>query len=125
MNVSAKEEVWLGRSNIIEWVVTADSEPVTDLSNTTQAIVCIDGTEIDSAVEGSDVIWWTGSVSAKELCDGTEFTGDVVRARLGGVSTLSAGEYDGCRLTLFSLTYPNGLVVSDDIFITVHDACTA
>lgn len=123
MNVSAKEEVWLGRSNIIEWVVVADSVPITDLSGTTRAVICIDGIEVDSAVEGSDVIWWTDSISAKELCDGTEFTGDVIRARLGGVSTLSEGEYDDCWLTLFNPTYTAGLVVADDIFIKIHAAC--
>ena len=124
MSISAKEEVWLTRSNIIEWVVSADCVPVTDLSATTQAVVCVDGAEVDSAVVGSSVIWWTDSVTDKVLADGTTFTGDVVRVRLGLVSTLEAGEYAGCRLVLYNPTYPDGLVVSDDIFITVYDPCT-
>lgn len=124
MSTVTKETVWLERGNIVEWVVTADGVPVTDLSGLTRAIVCINGIEADSDIEGSDVIWWTDSVTDKTLCDGTTYTGDVLRAKLGLVSTFSAGEYSDCRLIIYDSTYTNGLVVSDDLFITVLAACS-
>lgn len=123
MNTDAKEEVWLGRDNIIEWVVTQDDAPVIDLSATTRATVCIGEVIADSDVHGSGVLWWTDSVTGKILPDGTTFTGDVFRARLGRVSTLVAGEYDDCQFTLWNGASPNGYVVADNINITVYDSC--
>lgn len=124
MRVDAKEEVWLERGNIIEWVVLEDDVPVSDLSSLTRAVVCVDEVVVDSAVEGSSVIWWTDSVTGKTLaCVEDAYTGDVLRAKLGGVTGLTAGEYDDCRVITFDAQNPSGIVVSDNIEITVYDAC--
>lgn len=123
MLYDAKEEVWLERDNIIEWVVMNDDTPVSDLSSVTQIVVCIGGIEIDSDQWGSGVLWATDSVTGKELSDGTSYTGNVIRARLGRVSGVSAGEYDACRVVTYDPTYVSGLVVSDNVLITVYDPC--
>lgn len=123
MKADAEEEVWLERGNIVEWVVMNDDTPVSDLSAVTRAVVCIGSTTVDSDVWGSSIIWWTDSVTAKTLPDGTSYTGDVVRAKLGLASGFTAGEYENCRLVLFDGSYTNGFVASDDITLTVYDAC--
>ena len=125
MKADAEEDVWLERGNVVEWVVMDDDDPVSDLSGLTRAVVCIGTAEVDSAVWGSSVIWWTDSVTAKTMPDGTSYTGDVIRAKLGLASGFTAGEYEECRLVIFDGTYTNGLVVSDDITLTVHDACVS
>lgn len=117
----AEEEVFLERSNTIEWVVTSDDVPVTSLNQLTRAVVVVGTTAVDSSVVGSSVIWWTDSVTGKTLPNGTSYTGDVVRARLGYVD-LTAGEYEDCRLVIYDATHVSGLVVSDNIHITVYDA---
>ena len=123
MKADAEEEIWLERENVIDWVIKNDDVPVSDLSGLTRAVVCIGSTTIDSAVWGSGVIWWTDSVTAKTLPDGTSYTGDVVRAKLGLASGFTAGEYENCRLVIFDADYPSGLVASDDITFTVYDPC--
>jgi hypothetical protein len=50
-------------------------------------------------------------------------SGDVVKARLGNVSGVVAGEYEDVRLILFDPANPNGVVVSDNIYIKVHAEC--
>lgn len=123
MKADAEEEVWLERDNYVEWVAMNDDVPVSDLSGLTRVAVCIGSTVVDSSQWGSSIIWWTDSVSAKTLPDGTSYSGDVIRAKLGQASGFTSGEYEGCRLVIYDGTYTNGLVVSDDITITVYDAC--
>lgn len=113
------EEVWLGRDNVSEWVVMDDDTPVTDLSGYTQAKVFIGADVIDSAVDGSGVLWWTDSVTAITLPDGQTFTGDVLRARLG-LGDLTVGEYEDCRIVAYDSTNTNGLVLSDNVVVTVY-----
>ena len=125
MKADAEEEVWLDRDNYVEWVVFSDDTPVSDLSNVTRAVVCIGSATVDSAQYGSSVIWWTDSVTAKTLPDGTSYTGDVIRAKLGQASGFTAGEYESCRLVVFDSTYTEGVVVSDDITLTVYDSCVS
>lgn len=118
----AVEEVFNGRDNIIEWVVSEDGDPVTDLSDTSRIVICVGSDTADSDVLGSNVIWWTDSVTDKELPDGTLFTGDVVRAKLGQAS-LTAGVFTNCRMLLFDTESTNGAVISKSIKITVHAPC--
>lgn len=115
----AVEEAWLGRDNVSEWVVMDDNVPVTDLSGTTQAKVFVGTDVIDSAVDGSDVLWWTDSVTSITLPDGQSYTGDVLRARLGR-GDLTVGEYEDCRIVLYDMDNTNGLVVSDNVIVTVY-----
>ena len=123
MKYDAKEEVWLGRDNTIEWVVYEGDDPVTDLSEVSQAVVCFGTVAVDSDQWGSDVLWWTDAVTGQTLADGTSFSGDVVKARLGNVTGLSSGEYEDVRLILFDAANPNGTVVSDNIYVQVHAEC--
>jgi hypothetical protein len=124
MAVDAREEVWIGHSNITEFVVADSDGPVTDLSAFTRAVFCIGGTEVDSDVEGSLVIWWTDSVGSKFVQGVGTYSGQVVRARLGEVLT-EAGEFPKSRLIMYSPDYAEGLVISDDIFFRVWDTCGA
>ena len=119
----AEEEIWLGRGNRIEWVVLDGDDPVTDLSSTLKIVICVGDVDVDSSEVGPEVIWWTDSVLNKELKDGSTFTGDVVRAKLGLVPEIEAGEYENCRLVLFNPEYINGVVISDNINITVYEEC--
>jgi hypothetical protein len=123
MKADVEEEVWLGRDNVITWAVLRDETHVSDLSDTTQAVVCFGDVSVDSEQWGSDVLWWTDSVTGQVLPDGTLVSGDVVKARLGNVSGLVAGEYEDVRLILFDPANPNGVVVSDNIYIKVHAEC--
>jgi hypothetical protein len=122
MKVDAREEVWLNRSNTIEWVVVQDDTPVSSLATVTRAVITVGNDVVDSDTVGSSVIWWTDSVTDKELDDGSTYSGDVVKARLGYVSALDVGEYDDCRLIIYDTSNVSGLVVSDNISITVHAA---
>ena len=117
------EEVWLNRDNVTELVIVADGEPVTGLSAFESVAFCIDDTVVDSAVWGSDVVWWTDGVTGKQLVDGTYFTGQVVRARLGRVSGIDAGEYEDCRLVARTAASPSGIVISDNLTFAFYDSC--
>jgi hypothetical protein len=121
MRRDATIEVWLGSDNIAEFVIVNDT-PITDLSSLTRVLFCVDGLPADSDDLGSTVIWWTDSVTEKSLSDGTLFTGDVVRARLGQAELLK-GDFEDCRLIIFSNEYPNGLVASDNIRVIVYPEC--
>ena len=125
MKADVEEEVWLGRDNVISWVVLRDDAPVSDLSDTTRAVVCFGDVTVDSDQWGSDVLWWTDSVTGQTLADGTEVSGDVVKARLGTVTGLVSGEYEDVRLILFDPANPNGVVVSDNIYLRIHDECVS
>lgn len=122
MKAEIEEEVWVNRSNVVEWVVKQDDTPVSSLSSLTRVVITVGPDVVDSDVVGSNVVWWTDSVSSKTLSDGTVYSGDVVRARLGYVSALDIGEHEQCRLVIYNASNPSGLVVSDDITITVHEA---
>ena len=130
----AQEEVWLDRDNVLEWVIAIDGVNQTDLSGTTRAVVCIGTDTVDYDVDGSNVIWWTDSVTAKTLPDGTSYTGDVVRVKPGkatlttvraevAASAQEFVEYEDCRLVVFDTDNTNGAVASDNILITVYPAC--
>lgn len=122
MATDAKEEVWIGHSNIIELVLAGADGPLTDLSAFTRAVFCIGGAEIDSDIEGSDVIWWDESVSNKAVEGLGTYTGDVLRTRLG-LALTESGDFPKSRLIMYSASYPDGLVVSDDITFKVWDVC--
>ena len=118
----ATEDVWLGRGNVVEFVVVNDGTPVQSLSDFTRAVFCIGGVVADSDIVTSDVIWLTDVVADKELPDGTTFTGNVVRAKLG-LTDIVAGTHKDSRLVLFSAEYPNGLIASDNITFKVYASC--
>ena len=120
-SVDAEENAWDNRDNIAEWVVFEDDIPVTDLSALTRAVAKIGAYTIDSAVDGSSVIWWTDSVTGKTLPDGSSFTGDVVRVRLGRGSVI-AGTYHDCQLITYDADNPNGATISGKITVTMHDS---
>ena len=48
-----------------------------------------------------------------------------VGVKLGQASGFTAGEYESCRLVVFDSTYTEGVVVSDDITLTVYDSCVS
>jgi hypothetical protein len=56
MATDAKEEVWIGHSNITEFVVADDTGPIVDLGAFTRAVFCIGGVNVDSDIEGSSII---------------------------------------------------------------------
>lgn len=117
----AIESAWLGRDNIVEWVLSEDGTPLTDLSALTRAVVYIGSYTIDSDVEGSSVIWWTDSVTSKTLPDGSIFTGDVMRVKVGQKS-MEAGEYTDCQLITYDASNTDGVTISDKINITVKES---
>lgn len=118
-----KEEIWVGRDNIIEWVLFSGTEPLSDLSSFTRAVVCIGSTVIDSDEIDPGIIWWYESVTNKELTKDIVYTGDVLRMKLGRID-LEANTYENCVLTMFSPDYPNGFVISDDIVFKVNNTCS-
>ena len=118
----ATEEVWIDRDNVTEFVIVSDGVPVTGLTAISSVLFSIDEVIIDSATWGNDVVWWSESVTGKTLCDGSTYSGDVVRARLGRVTGIDAGEYDECKLIVKSDSSPNGLVVSDNITFIFYDS---
>ena len=123
MQCATYEEVWLSQDNVTELVIVADGEPLTDLSAFTSVAFCINETVIDSRDWGSSVVWWNEVVINKPLSDGTYFTGQILRARLGRVSGIDAGEYDNCRLIAATASSPSGIVITDDLAFTVYDSC--
>lgn len=122
MATDAREEVWIGHSNTIELVIAGADGPLTDLSAFTRAVFCIGGTEVDSDIEGSGVIWWNESVTNKAVEGLGTYTGDVLRARLG-LALTESGDFSKSRLTMYSASYADGLVVSDDITFKVWGVC--
>ena len=118
-----KEEIWVGRDNLIEWVLFTGDTPISDLSSLTRVVVCIGEEVIDSDVVGSSVIWWYESVTNKEISEDIVYTGDVLRMKLGRV-TLTPDTYENCTLTIFSPDYTNGMVISDDIVFKVNSTCS-
>lgn len=116
-----KEEIWVGRDNIIEWVLFTGETPISDLSSLTKVAVCIGDEVIESS--GDNIIWWYESVTNRELSEDIVYTGDVLRMRLGRV-TLNPDTYENCTLTIFSPDYENGMVISDDITFVVNSTCT-
>jgi len=124
MKADAEEEIWIGFGNEIEWVVFSDCDtPLEDLSSITRVVVKIGSLVVDSATNGVGLMTWDGFVTDKQLPDGSTFTGNVIRAKLGLVDGLVAGEFEDCCLITFDPSYPNGLVVSDDITFTIHSDC--
>ena len=130
----ATVDVWLDKGNIAEFVVyTEDSSGrtyVTDLSGVTRGVVCI-GSLTEDSDDDATIVWWTDSVSSKTLPSGETFTGDVVRARLGQITSLAEGVYSGGELLLYgtieSLVYDDTtgpLVISDSIQFNVLDTCS-
>lgn len=115
------ESAWDDRDNVAEWVVREDGTPITDLSDVTRVVVRVGATDLDSAVLGATVIWWTDSVTDKALSDGTTYTGDVIRAKLGK-GTLTAGTYSACQVIVYDGTNTDGVVVSDKLVVTVSDS---
>lgn len=127
----AQVDVWLDKGNVSEFVIYADDTAVTDLSGVTRGVVCLGGVEADSD-DDATLVWWTDSVTAKTLPDGTSYTGDVLRARLGQTTGLSAGVYSDGRISLYGtiegLTYDattGPLVVSDSVEFTVIAVCAS
>lgn len=122
MSYDAKEAAWIGADNEVEWVVFSDGQPLVSLTALTRAVVCFGAAQLDSNESPGDV-WWTDTVTDRPLKDGTLFTGQVLKARLGQTPGLIGGDYDTVRLTVFDEDHPNGLVVSDSIFVSVVDSC--
>ena len=122
MRYDADENVWLTRSNISEWVITDDGTPLDDLSSLSRAVICVGSDTVDSDVDGSSVIWWTDSVTSITLPDGTSYTGDVLRSRMGKAD-LTVGEHEDCRIVVYDTDYPDGLVVTSNMRVTVYAAC--
>ena len=127
----SKVDVWLGKGNIAEFVVYADSTAITDLSGVSRGIICIGGTELDSD-DDATLLWWDESVTDKTLSNGETYTGDVLRARIGKTSGLLAGIYPSSRISLYGSiggaaynTTTGALVVSDSIQFTVISACAS
>jgi hypothetical protein len=122
MSFDAQETAWLGADNEVEWVIFRDGEPLVLLIAILRVVVCFGGVVLDSLTSPGDV-WWSDSVTDRPLKDGTLFTGEVLKARLGRTPNLVEGDYDTVRLTVFDEDHPNGLVVSDSIFVSVKDSC--
>jgi hypothetical protein len=123
-----EEKVWIGSDNISEFVIQEQADEdnitsITDLSSFTRAVFCIGEETADSAVVGPSVIWLS-DIETKINDELGVFTGNVVKAKLGQVLT-TAGTFENSMLILYSLTYPNGLVVSDNMtFVVLDSLCT-
>jgi len=128
MRAQCTEQVFLDRDNVTEWVIgqvdsiTGVYTPVVDLSATTRAVWCIGETLVDSAIDPS-AIWWTDSVTDKELPDGTLFTGHVLKARAGLSPGLESGDYPATRIVLYDGESIDGVVVAANLHTTVYDPC--
>jgi len=124
MRADAQEDVWLGFGNQVEWVVfDSCNDSVSDLAALTRVVFKAGSITVDSNIESS-IVSWTDSVTGKLLPDGSSYTGNVIRMKLGLATGMAVGEYEGCCLILYDPTYPNGLVVSDNIALTVYNTCT-
>jgi hypothetical protein len=124
----AKVDVWVGSGNISEYVIYVDDTAVTDLSGVTRAVICLNGVDADSD-DDATLVWWTDSVTSKTLPDGTSYTGDVLRARLGKTTGLTAGCVFGSISlygTIAGLTFDataGALTVSDSVLFDVQEIC--
>lgn len=114
-------EVWPGHDNIEELVVVVASIPITNLDDITKIEFVVGDTVIASDEAGSGTIWWNDTVQDKVLSDGSTFSGNVVRCRLGR-ATIEPGAYKNCRIVVYSEDYPNGRVISDNLTVIVWEA---
>lgn len=114
-------EVWPGHDNIEELVVVVASIPITNLDDITKIEFVVGDTVIASDEADAGTIWWNDIVQNKVLSDGSTFSGNVVRCRLGR-ATIEPGAYKSCRLVVYSEDYPNGRVISDNLKIVVWEA---
>lgn len=104
--------VYNGRDNTISLVLLADGVVLADLSAVTRVTVAIGGVDIDSAIAGSGVIWWT---------DQAEYDGqmvDVLRLKLGQQG-IPEGVYNDTDIVVYDAVYVNGLNVQTPVEITV------
>lgn len=122
MTVCAKAisaSVYSGADNIIRLVLIADGDVLRDLSAVTRVTVTVtdeNGVEtlIDSDVVGGSVIWWT---------DQQDYRGsptDVLSLQLGDQG-LAAGSYPKTEIKIYDAIYTNGLMVENDLKLTVYD----
>ena len=108
---TTRENVWLGRDNVIQWLLMSNDTPVADLSALTRVALVVGAVTIDSD-SGGDISWADQQSYKSQLVD-------VITIKLGG-SSLVAGLYDDCRLVTYDATNPNGIVWSDDIRLQVN-----
>jgi hypothetical protein len=121
--------VYMGADNVEYLLLMNDGVLQEDLSGVTKVEVVINGESIDSDTAPADTIWWTDqkTVTQKDvdrdasgdLASYLGDTTDVLKLRLGNVSTLTAGKYRNCCLLLYDTLNTDGVVWDDSMKITV------
>ncbi len=114
------ETIYNGRSNVIQYMLLDNSEPVEDLSSISRIIFTIGDTDIDSDIVGQTIIWWSDQKTYIDPITSEEKLIDIVTARLGGQGLL-AGDYPNSQLIVYDPDNSTGLVWSDAIYIKVVD----
>jgi len=101
-----------GRDNEQDVVLLSDGVPV-DPSSFTRVVVDVDGTTLlDSQTDPAFFQWpvagtWKGQAVS------------VIRLKLGAAG-VAAGEYPHGRLIVYDPGYPNGLVWTEDVLISIR-----
>ena len=108
-----REPIYLSHDNASRLFLTEDRR-VVGLSSVTRVILTIDGTDYDSDDLGPSRIWW----SDQELCEQDGQLHDALKFKLGD-QAIPKGRHLNCRLTLFDVSNPNGLVWHDGLTFVV------
>lgn len=101
---------YAGRDNVADVVLTEGDEPV-DSSAVTRVLLSVGNTEFDSQLNPTYFEWPVALVHKGQAVNGLRFV-------LGGAGL--TGRYDLCRLTIFDLDHPSGLVWSEAFSVTVR-----
>jgi hypothetical protein len=105
--------VYTGRDN--DFAIALESPSggyMSDLSSITRVTLTVGETTVDSAVDGSEVVWWTDTDTYLNETVG------VIKFRLGGVG-LTAGTYTDCALVYYTAEADDGWQVDNPIKVVV------
>jgi hypothetical protein len=103
----SREVVFLTHDNASHLFLTEKGQ-IVGLSSVTRVVITINGTDYDSDDLGATRIWW----NEQEVYDEDGELHDVLKFKLGD-QAITPGEYINCRVTLYDVSNPNGVVWTD------------
>lgn len=109
----SREVIFLTHDNASHLFLT-EQGAIIGLSSVTRVIITINGLEYDSDDLGGTRIWW----DEQEIHDGDGVSYDALKFKLGDQS-IDPGEYINCRIILFDVSNPNGVVWTDSQEVVV------
>ena len=109
----SRETVFLTHDNASRLFLTED-RAIIGLTSVSRVILTINGTDYDSDNLGNSRIWW----NEQEVHELDGQLHDALKFKLGD-QAIPKGQYLNCRLTLFDVSNPNGVVWLDDLEVVV------